>query len=186
VTDRPNHPAKEPARRAGNVFISSAPADKNVAQELARGLRARGLSTWLEIENLQPGAAASEALRAAIEEADLCLVLVGKKTNPNSAWLSKEWATIQDAAWRRSDLAICPVLLDDVAPPAFLRRWRELRLPRKNRNIAEAVDGIVEMLAQDPTERAVGVSEADLSETTARFSEMISTLTEVQKATDTE
>ena len=42
------------------------------------------------------------------------------------------------------------------------------------------------MLAQDPAERAVGVSEADLSETTARYSEMISTLTEAQKAADTE
>jgi hypothetical protein len=165
------------------VFVSYAQEDKDVAQALARKLNARGISTWLDTEKIRGGENWDENLRQAIDTSRLCIVLVSDKTTPPAAKMSREWATIQDSTWRRSDLSVCPILLDDdVAVPRFLRRWQGLRLSRKAEDIDEAVENIVDIVQRDPSEQIVEPSERDVSETVSRFSEIAQTLQESQKA----
>jgi hypothetical protein len=142
----PAHPQKP----SGNVFISYAHGDKDVAQALARKLNDREIPTWLDIEKIREGENWDGNLREAINTSRLCVVLVSDKTTPLAARLSKEWATIQDSTWRRSDLSVCPILLDDVAVPSFLRRWQGLRLSRKGEDIDEAVEKISILCNETP------------------------------------
>jgi hypothetical protein len=81
---------------------------------------------------------------------------------------------------------VCPVVLDDADVPVFLRGWQRIRLSRADGNIAKAADDIVEVLGKEPTERTVEVSERDTSERTARFSDIINTLTAAHKTASTE
>jgi hypothetical protein len=84
-----------PQKSSGNVFISYARGDKDVAQALARKLNDRGIPTWLDIEKIREGENWDENLREAINASRLCVVLVSDKTTPLAARMSKEWATIQ-------------------------------------------------------------------------------------------
>jgi hypothetical protein len=163
------------------VFISHARGDRNIARQLALRLRERGFSTWVEDEDIEPGMDWGRVLRDAIESSRLCVVLVSDKASPPPRFLSAEWAAIQDSAWRRPDLTVCPVVLDDVDIPVFLRSSQGIRLSRKGGNIEKAVDDIVRILGQRPADRTAAASERESSERAARFSEMINTLTEVQK-----
>jgi hypothetical protein len=177
-----NHPGSEKARVGHpDVFISYAAADRKVAQELALRLNERGVSTWLEIENIQSGMDWGRTIRDVIENSGLCMVLISDKTNAPTQWLSKEWATIQESAWRRPDLMVCLVVLDGVEIPVFLRNWQTISLSRKDGNIEKAIDDIIEMFRHKRTRRTAGVSERESSERAARFSEMIDTLTAAQQ-----
>jgi hypothetical protein len=182
MSDKPDDPPAEGTGRIDapsiDVFVSFARADKDVAHALAKNLRDRGLSTWLDDE-LQPGEEWNSKLRNVINKSRLCLVLVSEKASAHSPLVSKEWTLIQDTAWRRPDLSVCPVILDDADIPTFLRQWRVLRASKENARLEKAADGVVEML-RGPSQPAKEPSRHDLSETAARFSEITQTLRESQ------
>jgi hypothetical protein len=146
-----------------------------VAKALANKLHDRGLSTWSD-EDLQPGEEWDVALRSAINRSRMGLVLVSKKASA-----SKEWAAIQDTAWRRPDFTVCPVLFDDAEIPPFLRQWQGLRSSRYSEDLEKAAKTVVEMLKRGPSRQAKKPSGRDTSETAARFSEIAQTLRESQK-----
>jgi hypothetical protein len=155
-----------------DVFVSYAHSDREVAETLARKLRERGLSTFFDRENIRVGEHLSDRLREAIEGSRLCLVIISKKTDPYSPWISREWAMIQDSAWRRSNLSVCPILLDDVPTPTFLQSWQQIRSSRKSQDIEKAAQDIANVIRQSPAERATTHSERDKSITATRFSEI--------------
>jgi len=74
-----------PQKSSGNVFVSYAHGDKDVAQRLARKLNNRGIPTWLDIEKIREGESWDENLREAINTSQLCIVLVSNKTTPLAA-----------------------------------------------------------------------------------------------------
>jgi hypothetical protein len=186
MTGRPDRLSLKKPVPHRDVFISYAQADKNIAQQLAERLRQRGLSTWLDVENIQPGMDWGRMQRDAVENSRLCVVLLSDKANPPIQSLSTEWAAIQDSVWRRPDLSVCPVVLDDTEIPVFLRSWRGIHLSRIGGNIEEAIDGIIDVLGEKPGERTVGVSEREASERAARFTEIINALTAARKAASNE
>jgi hypothetical protein len=186
MRDRPHDHSEKAPVPSKDVFISYARADRDVAQQLAERLRERGLSTWLNAENIRPGMDWSRMERNAVENSRLCIVLVSDKASPSTQPLSAEWTAIQDSAWRRPDLLVCPVVLDNADIPVFLRRWQGIRLSRKEGNIEKAIDGIIEVVGKKAGERTVEISERDTSERAARFSEMIDILTAAQKAASNE
>lgn len=186
MTGLPHRHSEKATVPSRDVFISYAQADRNIARQLAERLQERGLSIWLGISDIEAGINWSTALREAVENCRLCVVLVSNKATPSTRSLSAEWAAIQDSAWRRPGLSVCPVVLDDAEIPVFLRSWQGIRLSRKDGVIDRAVDRVVEALGREPAESTVGVSERESSERAARFSEIIDTLTTAQKATTKE
>ena len=167
-----------------DVFVSYTQEDRDIDRTIARRLNERGISTWLDIERLHPGENWSESLRQAVDASRIGVVLLSAKTNPSAALVSKEWAAMQECAWRRPEFSLCPVLLDNVTIPAFLRGWQGLRLSRKAEDIEEGVEKIVDIVRRDPSERVRKPSEQDLSQAAARFTEIARTLEEVKKADD--
>jgi hypothetical protein len=139
----------------------------------------------LGIDDIEAGNNSSAALREAVENCRLCIVLVSDRASPSAPSLSAEWAAIQDSAWRRPNLLVCPVVLDNADIPVFLRSWQGIGLSRKDGDIERAVDGIVEALGREPAELTVGVSERESSERAARFNQMINALT-ARKAASSE
>ncbi len=81
---------KGAGEHAYKVFISHASADKDVAHALASRLRDRGLSIWLDDQNLKAGEEWNTKLREAIDQSRLCLVLLSADTSPSTPLLSKE------------------------------------------------------------------------------------------------
>ena len=116
--------------------------------KLDTGLIGRGLEGFQNraAVELQPGEDWVSRLRNVINESRLCLVLVSEKASAHSPWVSKEWTLIQDTVWRRPDLSVCPVILDDADIPTFLRPWQLLRASRENARLERAADGVAEML----------------------------------------
>lgn len=182
--DRPGSQENRKQRPAYDVFVSYSHSDRQIAEILARKLQERGLSTFFDRENATAVEDWNDQLQEAIDTSRSCLVLVSKKTDPASPWISKEWAMIQDSIWRRSNLSVCPVLLDDVATPAFLQRWQGIRLSRNSQDIEEAARDISAAIRQNPAERVAASSERDTSATAARFSEIADTLKGYPEAGD--
>jgi TIR domain-containing protein len=184
MPDKPDDRSATGASRTNepriDVFLSFSRADKDVAQAFAKKLHDHGLSTWTD-EKLQPGEAWRAQLEKVINGSRLCLVLVSKKVSAHAPLISKEWAMIQETAWRRPDFTVCPVLLDDADVPPFLRQWQGLRSSRHSADLEKAADNIAEVLRQGPSLQARKPSSRDLSETAARFSEIAKTLRESQK-----
>jgi hypothetical protein len=185
MSDKPDDPSAKGAGRIDeppiDVFVSFARADKDVAHTLAKNLRDRGLSTWLD-DDLQPGEEWDSKLRNVINKSRLCLVLVSEKASAHSPWVSKEWTLIQDTAWRRPDLSVSPVILDDADIPTFLRQWQVLRASRENARLEKAADGVAAILRRGLSQPPKEASRRDLSETAARFSEITQTLRESRNA----
>jgi hypothetical protein len=185
MSDKPDDPYAKRAARIDeppiDVFVSFARADKDVAHTLAKSLRDRGLSTWLD-DDLRPGEEWDSKLRSVLNKSRLCLVLISDKASAHSPWVSREWTLIQDTAWRRPDLSVCPVILGDADIPTFLRQWQVLRGSRENARLEKAADDVVEMLRRGPSQPTKEPSKRDLSETAARFSEITQTLRESQNA----
>ena len=65
--------SSEPAQ-SHDVFVSYARADREIVVELVASLDARGLRTWVDLEDIPPSAEWMGEIRAAIEAADGYLV----------------------------------------------------------------------------------------------------------------
>lgn len=112
-----------------DVFISCAHEDQDVARLLAKACTANGLRAWFAPSEMQEGSGTRAAVKKAIDESRLYLVLFSESTKPNNSWLSFEWSAIQKAVWDRDTRAIVPIQVgEEVELPAFLRHWRSLRL----------------------------------------------------------
>ena len=71
------------------VFISYADSDAAFAKRLATDLRDAGVSVWLDLEEIQPGAEWSSAIVTALESA-AALIFIGSRTSVDAAFARKE------------------------------------------------------------------------------------------------
>ncbi len=113
-----------------DVFLSHNSQDKPAVRELARALEARGITVWLDEEQLVPGRPWQEALEKVIQTAHTAAVLVGD--DGLGPWEIPEMrACLSEFVDRK--LPVIPVLLPDAPArpqlPLFLRgfTWVDLR-----------------------------------------------------------
>jgi WD40 repeat protein len=99
-----------------DVFISyTAAADRPMAKQLARRLRAEGLRPWLDVWDQVPGRPFQETIETALASCGACAVLFGLGTTGD--WQKEEVrAAIQNQVKRR-DFGVIPVLLPGAAWP---------------------------------------------------------------------
>jgi hypothetical protein len=165
-----------------HVFLSHARADAKWAGRLASELEERGLDVWWD-GKIRLGEQWDEAVRRALGDADACVVLVSRASDPTEPWLSKEWSAVQQRSWDRPDFRIVPVQLRDAAVPPFLRKWQGLRLAEPAKEIDAAADQIVASLRQAGPPRTDVDEAQERAALAARFAEverMVAKLSEAE------
>ena len=111
---------------SGDVFISHASGDRDVAETLCQALENRGLSCWIAARDVGPGENFQVSIVRAIRAATVMVLVFSAKSN-NSDEIKKELVL---AGQRR--LTVIPVRVEDVAPDeAFayelaIRQWIDL------------------------------------------------------------
>lgn len=113
-----------------NVFLSHNSKDKPMVRQLAEALKARGLTVWLDEEQLRPGMPWQRLLEQGIEDSASAAVLVGN--DGLGPWEEEEMRAALELAVREG-LPVIPVLLPDAPEqprlPMFLsnRTWVDMR-----------------------------------------------------------
>jgi WD40 repeat protein len=116
-----------------DLFLSYHGADRQLVQELQTLLKARGLTTFLDRDNLVPGLPWLPALEQALGECRAVAVLIGP--NGMGEWQKKEKdLSLERQVRERSqgrDFPVIPILLPDVRDPGggflFQNTWVDLR-----------------------------------------------------------
>jgi hypothetical protein len=125
-----------------DVFISYGREDRDIAQNLAEELRRRGLRPWLDSE-LTPGCNWKEEIQKAIENSQFCVVVLSETSGALKPWTSREWASIQECSWRRPDMQICSLRIENTEPPAFLREKQYVACKRESSDVRSAADHLL-------------------------------------------
>lgn len=105
----------------GDVFISHASEDRNVADQIATYLQSRGWSVWWD-RRLVAGAAFDDAIEQALGSAR-CAVVLWSRSAVASRWVRAE----ASEAVRRHIMV--PVRIDRTEIPLEFRRYQTLSLP---------------------------------------------------------
>jgi hypothetical protein len=139
-----------------DVFINYARQDSDFAQELAAGLKSRGLSVSSDLD-LKVGDLFVEAIQNAMASAG-CVLTVWSRHSVDSSWVQAE------AQWAMKQGKLLPVSIDEVAiPPAFLviqttflrvseRDWLD-RLTEDVRRVAQRSDARAQPSEPVPSKR---------------------------------
>ena len=96
-------------RRAAHIFISHSWTDKPLARRIARRLRHRGLSVWLDEEQLQSGDDLPLGLQRAIRRATHVIV-VATNSSRTSKWVNAEIALARRGRFNKP--TIVPLIFD--------------------------------------------------------------------------
>lgn len=100
------------ARPRNDVFISSAPSDKDLAAQLTTELAKVGYAPL-----------------SSLERADACIVIVSKSTEHPTIALSREWSAILEKAWSEGGFQLFLVKRQrNAVAPAFLNGVEAVQL----------------------------------------------------------
>lgn len=118
------------AKRPLKVFISYASADREQAQKLCARLLSLGAAPWLDAENLLPGQDWKMEISKALDDTDLILLCLSKKSVSKEGYVQKEMRLALDRALEipPGEIFLIPARLDDVDLPYALRdfQWVDL------------------------------------------------------------
>lgn len=175
LTNESTSGLKKPAGQIFDVFISHAAEDTGVAKLLADRLSDAGFSVWFGEFDLRPGQHWQEQIREAIERSHVCLVLLSDATVPSEPWVSNQWCSMQESSWRRKDLSLCSVRLDNAGMPPFLRPWQSLSLDKNAKDPAaldRVLNKIILVVMQGGAGNKAHLSSNDRLATAERFAEI--------------
>ncbi len=128
-----------------DVFLSHNSKDKPAVRELAKALRAYGITVWLDEDELRPGVSWQKLLEKGIKASKSGAVIVGK--DGIGPWEDEEMEALLQLAVRQK-LPVIPVLLPGAAQkpelPVFLanRTWVDLRDGLSEEGVGKIVWGI--------------------------------------------
>lgn len=118
----PKHPLK--------IFISYASADRALAQKLHDHLHSLGTDPWFDVEDLLPGQDWKMEISKALEETDLILLCLSKKSVSKEGYVQKEMRLALDRALEipPGDIFLIPARFEEVDLPYNLRdfQWVDL------------------------------------------------------------
>lgn len=108
------------------VFVSHSVRDSIAVTKIVAFLRDHGYEPWTATDNLVPGDDIKQRISEAISGAD-AFIVVFSQNSIESQWVQYE---TQAAVVREADrrTVVVPIVLDEVAPPIFLRERLFLRL----------------------------------------------------------
>lgn len=95
-----------------DVFLAHSSQDKPVVRQLYQQLRARGMTPWLDEEEIRPGTAFMKVLKEAVSSTKTAAVCIG--TDGLGAWQEREIMALIERCVQQS-VPVIPVLLPGVA-----------------------------------------------------------------------
>jgi hypothetical protein len=96
-------------RKAFDVFLSHSHGDAKVVEQLARLLRDKGLTVWLDTWVLVPGRPWRQAMAKGLDEAGSCAVCIGSTTV--KGWFDDEVGRALNRQTREPEFGVIPVIL---------------------------------------------------------------------------
>ena len=118
--------AKHPLK----IFISYASADRAQAQKLHDHLHSLGTDPWFDVEDLLPGQDWKMEISKALDETDLILLCLSKKSVSKEGYVQKEMRLALDRALEipPGEIFLIPARFEEVDLPYSLRdfQWVDL------------------------------------------------------------
>lgn len=135
-----------------DIFLSYANEDRTVAEAVARGLEASGLSVWYD-RNIHGGADFSAQIDRELSSARAAVVL-WSRASVASEWVRDEAGEARDAG------KLIPARIDDSRPPLGFRQRQAIDLTRwggkaSDPAFAELVSSVFNIIGQAPQAPAV-------------------------------
>lgn len=138
-TDRPQTPETSPLP-VGTVFISHASADKNLVDQLAADLKARGIPVWYDKLDLRIGDSIPAAINEGLGRAKYFLILLSP-SSVASRWVAEELNAAMMEQVARGGTFLLPAMVADCDVPILLRHRRHVDFRRSYD------DGLSELLS---------------------------------------
>jgi hypothetical protein len=112
------------------VFVSYASEDKGSVLSLVRKLRKDKFDPWLDIAGLKPGQDWEFEIHRAMLESDAILLCLSARSLEKRGFVQKERLIALDLAQEQPEgtIFVIPVMLENVTPPASLRKLQWTRL----------------------------------------------------------
>jgi hypothetical protein len=100
------------------AFISYTRADREPALQIHRELLADGLTAWIDVECLEPGAPVDPTIRRAIRESRYFLAVISKRSVDKEGYMLGEISRAVDELRKYAETQsyLIPVRLDDTRP----------------------------------------------------------------------
>jgi len=123
-------PPEAPISSAIKVFLCHCSEDKPQVRELSRQLRAIGVTTWLDEDDLLPGQEWREEIPKAVAGADVVIVCLSDHSLTKKGYVQKEIGFALDVADEvpPGRIFIIPVRLVDCDVPDRLNKWQWVNL----------------------------------------------------------
>ena len=125
-----------------DVFVSYHSADGEFVTALVADLKSRGVTVWLDREQIRPGDRFIKNLEEALAKVR-CVVFVISPGSLRSAWVQEEFhRTLTLANTAIGERRLIPILIDDAEPPGFLanRSWVDFR------DVAKRADSLDQLM----------------------------------------
>jgi hypothetical protein len=123
-----------------STFISYRMPDRDAALRIYNELTANGISAWIDVENLLPGANVDATIRRAIAESRYFLAIISRNSVDKKGYMFGEVAQALHhlEQYAETEVYLIPVRLDDTVPTSheILRKhaWLDL-FPDWNRGM---------------------------------------------------
>jgi outer membrane protein assembly factor BamD (BamD/ComL family) len=113
-------------KRPLKVFLCHASGDKPPVRDLYKQLSAEGIDAWLDQEKLLPGQDWRLEIPQAVQEADVVVVCLSKKSITKEGYVQKEIRFALDIAEEKPEgtIFLIPARLEDCMVPERLSRWQ--------------------------------------------------------------
>ena len=129
------------------VFISHSRQNGSAALKLCDRLATRGITTWLDLRELDSGADWTPRIAEAIRQADAFAFLIGPGTTPDQ-FQRFEWRHITESEYYLDpDKPMVPVLIGDAEIPGFLRTRRAVHVDPSSIDFDALADQIARLVS---------------------------------------
>ncbi len=121
-------------RRSLKVFLCHASGDKPPVRDLYKRLTIEGVDAWLDKEKLLPGQDWRLEIPKAVQESDVVVICLSKKSVTKEGYVQKEIKFALDIAEEKPDgtIFLIPARLEDCTVPDRLSRWHWVDLYEEN------------------------------------------------------
>ncbi|MCB9113009.1 MAG: toll/interleukin-1 receptor domain-containing protein [Anaerolineales bacterium] len=108
------------------IFVSYASGDREQAQKLYAYLASQGAAPWIDTEDLLPGQDWKVAISQALDETDIVLLCLSKKSVSREGYVQKEMRLALDRALEipSGEIFLIPCRFEEVDLPYSLREFQ--------------------------------------------------------------
>ena len=164
-----------------HVFISHSRVNSSAAFRLCDELRKRGIETWLDVRDLEPGAEWDNSVISAIQTANGFVFLIGPP-GPADRWQTFEWQQVVNLEYYLDPAKpLIPVLMGTPDVPGFLKTRQSFALddtPASFEHVADAIAGALKDPAGSVDEKKLELGRQARRQALENFREYSQTLAE--------